>query len=120
MTPAETQRKLSDASVWPLTPVEGARTLDPEPTPGADMFAGLGVDVGVGVGVGGLPDVPFDSALAFSGLRGLPGMPEFGDRGHDWLAPSKAKADNYDPYAYDAGTVNQMRLYYELYCRPTA
>lgn len=150
VTPSESSRKLSDAcdALERERERERERELaDLALLPDLPEYAagGGGSSIGLG-GLGGLGALGLGLGVApagddfglggFAAIRGLPGMPEFGDKGgHDWLAPpagagaaaaaaaappapaapAAAPKDKYDPYAYDQSTMAQMRVYYELY-----
>lgn len=116
---ASSSGSVGSVDAWPVTPSESSRKLSDagESSELADLallpdlpYDGMGLSTGLGLESTGSTDFGLGG---FSAIRGLPGMPEFGDKaGNDWLAP---KNEKYDPYAYDQNTMAQMRVYYELY-----
>lgn len=123
---ASSSGSVGSVDAWPVTPSESSRKLSdagdladlallPD-LPYDNSTGAMGLDSSVnsnGLGLGGLGPSSDFSLGGFSAIRGLPGMPEFGDKnGTDWLAH---KSEKYDPYAYDQNTMAQMRVYYELY-----
>lgn len=106
VTPSESSRKLSDAGEL----ADLALLPDLPYADGVGSGSALGLD-----GTLGLESSTDFGLGGFSAIRGLPGMPEFGDKGgNDWLNPG-TKQEKYDPYSYDQNTMLQMRMYYELY-----
>lgn len=120
---ASSSGSVGSVDAWPVTPSEPGRKLSDAgeladlallPDLPFDGSVGGGNNTAGGLGLGGLEgSADFNGLGGFSAIRGLPGMPEFGDKnGTDWLSH---KSEKYDPYAYDQNTMAQMRVYYELY-----